>query len=54
MAGYFRPMCYTELSMDEEQLGLMVLLKCRVGELFFYAPVPRTMSEAAFGQLSLI
>jgi hypothetical protein len=53
MAVCFQPMSYTELSMDEEQLGLMVLLKCQFGDLFFYAPVPRTMFETGFWRLSL-
>jgi hypothetical protein len=54
MAVCFQPMSYTELSTDEEQLGLMVLLKCQFGDLFFYAPVPRTMFETGFWGLSLI
>jgi transposase len=33
--AYFQPMSYTELSMEEERLGLMVVMRCRFGDFFF-------------------
>jgi hypothetical protein len=54
MAAYFQPMSYTELSMEEERLGLMVIMKCQFGDLFFDDPIPRTLHETAFWRLSLI
>ena len=41
MTVCFQPMSYTELSMEEERSGLMALMKCRFGALFFDVQIPR-------------